>query len=65
MDDSDKEEREQGLFFALVLLGKCDELWMFGDRVSEGMARELAKAKKRGIPVRRFDSMCKEVEANE
>ena len=24
MDDSDREQRELGLFFALVLLGKCD-----------------------------------------
>jgi hypothetical protein len=28
MDDSDKEQRELGLLFALVLLGKCDELWI-------------------------------------
>ena len=44
MDDSDKEQRELGLFFALVLLGKCDELWIFGDRVSNGMSQEIRKA---------------------
>jgi hypothetical protein len=31
MDDGDKEERELGLRFALILLGKCDELWVFGN----------------------------------
>lgn len=31
MDDGDKEQRELGLFFALVLLGKCDELWVFAE----------------------------------
>lgn len=61
MDDSDKEQRELGLFFALVLLGKCDELWIFGDRVSNGMSKEIKKAEKRGIPIRRFSFKCEEV----
>ena len=60
MDDSDRDERELGLFFAIVLLGKCDELWVFGERISNGMSREIAKAKKRGIPVRYFNSRCEE-----
>ena len=61
MDDSDKEQRELGLFFALVLLGKCDELWVFGDRISSGMAQEIRKAEKRGISLRRFNYKCEEV----
>ena len=61
MDDSDKEQRELGLFFALVLLGKCDELWIFGDRVSNGMSQEIKKAEKRGIPIRRFSFKCEEI----
>ncbi|HZK39300.1 MAG TPA: DUF4406 domain-containing protein [Clostridia bacterium] len=61
MDDSDKEQRELGLFFALVLLGKCDELWIFGDRVSNGMSKEIKKAEKRSIPIRRFSFKCEEV----
>lgn len=62
MDDGDREQRELGLFFALVLLGKCDELWVFGGRVSDGMAHEIAKAEKRGIPVRYFNFKCEEVQ---
>ena len=61
MDDSDPDDRELGLFFALILLGKCDEMWVFGERISEGMSREIAKAKKRGLPVRYFSSRCDEV----
>ena len=61
MDDSDKEQRELGLFFALVILGKCDELWIFGDRVSNGMSQEIKKAEKRGIPIRRFSFKHEEV----
>ena len=58
MDDCDKEERELGLFFALVLLGKCDELWVFGRRISEGMTAEIAKAKKRVIPIKYYNDRC-------
>jgi len=62
MDDEDKQQREQGIRFALVLLEKCDELWVFGNKISEGMSREIAKAKKKGKPIRYFSSTCEEVE---
>ena len=58
MDDNDKEQRELGLRFALILLGKCDELWVFGDKLSNGMSREIAKAKKRGMTISYFNSKC-------
>ena len=60
LNDSDNEQRELGQSFALVLLGKCDELWAFGGRVSEGMAREMDRAGKLGMPIRRFNSKCQE-----
>jgi len=61
MDDGDKERRELALFFALVLLGKCDELWVFGTP-SDGMSREIAKAKKRGMPIRYYNQKCEVLE---
>jgi hypothetical protein len=61
MDDEDKGEREMGLRFALILLAKCDELWVFGERVSEGMSREILEAKRKGIPIRIFNRSCEEV----
>ena len=61
MDDDDREQRELGLFFALVLLGKCDELWVFG-KPSDGMAREIAKAKKRGMPIKYYNHKCEVLE---
>lgn len=61
MDDGDLRQRELGLFFATVLLGKCDELWVFGERISDGMSREIAKARKRGLPIRYWSSRCEEV----
>ena len=61
MDDDDREIRELGIFFALVLLSKCEELWVFGERISEGMSREIARAERRGIPVRYWSSRGEEV----
>ena len=39
-------EREFAMFMDMVFLGKCDELWVFGDEASKGMCMEIAKAKK-------------------
>lgn len=61
MDDSDPKQRELGIFFGLVLLGKCDELWYFGDNITAGMKTELVKAYKRSMPIRYFDSEFKEM----
>jgi len=63
MDDSDPEERQLALFMDVILLGKCSELWVLGDRVSEGMAEEIAVAEKRRQQVRYFNSDFAEVEA--
>lgn len=61
MDDADPRQRELGLHFALILLGKCDELWVFGERVSEGMNAEIAKARRRGMPIKYFNGDFREV----
>lgn len=60
LEEKDPSERELGLFFGKVWLGKCDELWVFGRHISNGMSREIAKAKKRGIPIRHFNDVCEE-----
>lgn len=61
MDDGNEAERELGLFMGIVLLGFCKEVWVFGNTLSPGMECEVAKARKRGIPVRYFNAQCKEV----
>lgn len=61
MDDTDPKQRELGLFFGLVILGKCQEMWVFGPHISKGMAVEIEKAKHRGIPIRYFNDHCEEV----
>ena len=62
LNDDDKEERELGLFFGLVLLCKCSEIWVF-NKISVGVAKEIAKAKKRGMPIRYFNGRCEEVDS--
>jgi hypothetical protein len=61
MNDDNAIERALGLKFALLLLGKCDELWVFGDALSNGMTQELAEAMWRGMPIKYFDSQGNEV----
>ncbi len=52
LDDTVPEERAFGTMAGLLLLSDCDELWYFGDSVSQGMVREIIAAKEQGIPVR-------------
>ena len=61
LNDADEDEREDGLFMGLVLLGKCRELWVFGENISSGMQAEISKAKSRNMPVRYFTNDLKEV----
>ena len=49
------------LHMALSLLTRCNELWYFVDTVSEGMKKEISRARWRNIPVRHFTEDCKEV----
>jgi len=58
MSDRDADERELALFFGIVWLCKMDEVWVFGDTLSEGMKREIKKAHARGIPVKYFTEDC-------
>ena len=61
MGEETEETRELELHMGLILLTKCKELWFFGDTVSEGMKREINRARWRGMIVRHFTSDCKEV----
>ena len=60
MRDDDPKERNLAIFMDIVLLTKCAELWVFGERISAGMSLEIEKAKRRGMPIRYFTDSCKE-----
>ena len=51
LDDGTEEERAIGIEMGLALLEKSDELWLFGNRITEGMAREIGRAAKLKIPI--------------
>ena len=61
MSDKDKSERALALFMDIVLLSKCAELWVFGNKVSSGMSKEISQAKKKKMTIRYFTDGCKEV----
>lgn len=62
LDENEASERQLGIDMGLVLLGKCHEIWVFGDRISSGMTVEIKKAKKWNIPIRYFSIECEERE---
>ena len=60
LNDEIGEEREMGLALGLQMLKRCHELWVFGEKITEGMAKEIEFAEKRGIPIKYFNTECKE-----
>ena len=42
----------------IVFMGKCEEVWVFGDTVSEGMAAEIEKARKLRKKIRYLPMTC-------
>lgn len=62
LDDGIPEERELGMFMAIIMLTKCAELWVFGDRITKGMSQEIRKAESRNMIVRFFTTDCEEIE---
>ena len=52
LDDSVPAEREMGIAAGLSLLWFCDEVWVFGDETTDGMANEIKLARNLNIKVR-------------
>ena len=54
LDDNDSKDREVGLAAGMSLLWLCDEVWVFGDTVTDGMGAELKFCKNLNIRVRKI-----------
>lgn len=52
LDDNNPKEREIGMAAGLSLLWFCDEMWIFGDEVTEGMRSEMQFCKNLNIRTR-------------
>lgn len=55
-------ERELALRMGMIFLSKCEQVWVFGERVSDGMVYEIRKAANMGKKIRYFTADCREVE---
>ena len=57
------EERMRSLAFRMnfQLMEFCEEVWVFGEKISEGMKVEIAEAYKRRLRIRHFTRRCEEV----
>ena len=64
MNDEDINQREDALFMDIILLGKCQEVWVFGSQMTEGMKREIEIAEKRKQVIKYFTSEGLEVKTN-
>lgn len=61
MKDDDPAERKLAQRkINYVLVGKCDELWVFGGVISSGMEYEISVAEKRKMKIRYFTEEMRE-----
>ena len=53
LDDNSPEERERGLQngFFMLKKGFIDEIWLYGDRISNGMRAEINICKQVGVKI--------------
>ena len=51
LDDTVYEEREKGLTMGIELLKKCDEIWVHGNILSEGMVEEIIFSQNMNKPI--------------
>lgn len=54
LDDSNPEEREIGMSAGLSLLWFCDEMWIFGNEITDGMKQEIQFCNSLNIPIRKI-----------
>lgn len=62
MNDESKEESALALRMDIILMGKCQEVWVLSERITEGMAAEIDKATRRHQTIRYFNNNFVEVE---
>lgn len=55
LNDDIPKERRKALKIGLEILKKCDEVWVFGHFISEGMKGEVEAARQIGMPVRYWE----------
>lgn len=59
--NSDPAQRQLGMMFGQALLALCNEVWVFGSNITEGMQGEINEARRLHIRTRYFDEDLREV----
>lgn len=54
LDDGKPKEREIGMTAGLSLLWFCDEMWIFGDEITKGMAAEIQFCRNLNVKTRKI-----------
>lgn len=63
MNDESREERALAIRMDIILMGKCQEVWvLFENGITSGMAAEIDKATRRHQTIRYFNNDFVEVE---
>ncbi len=57
LDDNDPKQRETGMLAGQSLLWFCDEMWIFGDELTDGMKEEIQFCKNMKIRMRKIKNM--------
>ena len=55
LNDNKKEDREIGRSAGMSLLWFCDEMWIFGDVITEGMKAEINFCKNLNIRIKKIN----------
>lgn len=61
LNEDNPMERALGIEMGLEILTKCQELWVFGTKISKGMSLEIEAAKRLKMPIKYFDIHCNEI----
>ncbi|QWQ39566.1 DUF4406 domain-containing protein [Gemella sp. zg-570] len=61
MDDDNKKHLKDAMFMDIIFLGKCQELWVLGDTITEGMEKEIQVAMQRRQTIKHFNNDFLEV----
>jgi len=54
LDENNEKERAAGIHYALMQMWRMKEVWVFGDKRTDGMQAEIDLAVDLGIPIRTF-----------
>lgn len=64
LDDKILFERRRAMFMDKVLMGKCQEVWVLGNKITSGMREEIETAERRHKKIRYYNEKFEEVSDN-